>query len=141
MNMEGLSWGGVSSGQGMNSAKDGVVHSSVCVRPPPVNLTCCKVAVLRGGMIGVTLRNKTMSLTCKYCHNCELQGWGLVQVYRARQVWARHCTTDKTVLASTTFPEGCAVTVPLGPEFLVGAVWRSMGACRMSICVSRWESD
>ena len=47
-----------------------------------------------------------MSLTCKYCHDCELQGWGLVQAYRVRRVWAGCCTTDEMVLASTTFPRG-----------------------------------
>ena len=40
------------------------------------------------------------------CYECELWGWGLVHVCRARQVWAGRCTTEKMVLASTTFPRG-----------------------------------
>ena len=73
--------------------------------------------------------------------NVDCRDSGLVRVYRVRRVWAGHCTTDETVLASTTFPEGCAVTVLLGPEFQIGAVRRSTGACHTSICMSRWESD
>ena len=48
---------------------------------------------------------------------------------------------DAIVLASTTSQEGCAVTVPLGLEFQVGAVRRSTSMCHMSVHVSRWESD
>ena len=40
------------------------------------------------------------------CHEYELWGWGLVQACRVRQVWAGRCTTDKMVLALTTFLEG-----------------------------------